>query len=559
MIAPRPADRKQGRNLSAVGHGPRLNLRSNPEPGRLTLALLLSLVIHAFLLSLNLSGQGSWLPGFSFPWQTRRAEVPDLNVVLIPAPVAASEPVVTPVVEALESEWIPVARERTPAPLVSRPPTPRQPEAAIIPEAGPGTGPAATSAPARIPLHADRPGDSAPPPAAAPPVIALQKSEEPTWPVPVDPATPMPALAPTPTTAIADTGAPSLRETGESARELARQEMARAEAARLEAERQEAVRKAAELQEATRQDAVNRDAARVQSARLDAERQEVAQAEAVRQAARQEAARQDIARQEMARQDASRQETARQETARQEAARQEAARQEVARQEAARQETARQEATRQEAARQELARQETARQEAARQEAARQEAARAEAARQDAARQEAARQGAALQDAARAEAQEAAAKREATLRAIGRQLDEEAARRDAAAASVRQSPSGTGRRYRLFGRTDPNPELILYAEAWSRKIESNLTIDAVREVTKQPHTDPVVTVAVRSDGSVESVTFVRSSGVAAIDDAIRRVVQGQTPYQAFPPGLAREYDVIEIRRTWYFDVSIRLY
>jgi len=35
-------------------------------------------------------------------------------------------------------------------------------------------------------------------------------------------------------------------------------------------------------------------------------------------------------------------------------------------------------------------------------------------------------------------------------------------------------------------------------------------------------------------------------------------VHGQTPYPAFPPNLAREYDVIEIRRTWLFDVAIRL-
>ena len=86
-----------------------------------------------------------------------------------------------------------------------------------------------------------------------------------------------------------------------------------------------------------------------------------------------------------------------------------------------------------------------------------------------------------------------------------------------------------------------------------------MTIDMVREAAKQPHNTPVVTVAIRSDGSVESVTFVLSSGVAAIDEAIRRIIESQKPYQAFPPGLAREFDVIEIRRSWYFDVAIRLY
>ena len=151
------------------------------------------------------------------------------------------------------------------------------------------------------------------------------------------------------------------------------------------------------------------------------------------------------------------------------------------------------------------------------------------------------------------------------LRAIGQQLDEEAARREAAtAAAPRQSPSlpysyGSARRYRLFGRTDPNAEIIQYAEAWAQKIHLNMTIDMVREAASKPHTDPLVTVAIRSNGSVESVTFVRSSGVPAIDEAIRRIVDSQTPYQAFPPSLAREYDVIEIRRSWHFDVAVRLY
>lgn len=209
-----------------------------------------------------------------------------------------------------------------------------------------------------------------------------------------------------------------------------------------------------------------------------------------------------------------------------------------------------------ESARLEAERQEAARQEASRQEAARQEASRQEAARHDATRQEAARADAARVEAAR----EQDARRDAARRAMGRQLDEEAARREATQAASRPSPSSsTLRRARLFGRSDPNAELILYAEAWSRRIQFNMTFDMVREAAKRPHTDPIVTVAIRSDGSIESVTFVRSSGVAAIDDAVRRIIHGQTPNLPFQPALARDFDVIEIRRTWHFDTAIRLY
>ena len=150
------------------------------------------------------------------------------------------------------------------------------------------------------------------------------------------------------------------------------------------------------------------------------------------------------------------------------------------------------------------------------------------------------------------------------LRAIGRQLDEEAARREAASTAARLPNTlplslSTARRVRLWGRSHPNVELIQYAEAWAQKIQFNTSVETVREVAKRPHAAPMVTVAVRSDGSVESVTFDVSSGVAEIDAAIRRIVEGQRPYQAFPPVLAREFDVIEIRRTWYFDTAIRLY
>ena len=115
------------------------------------------------------------------------------------------------------------------------------------------------------------------------------------------------------------------------------------------------------------------------------------------------------------------------------------------------------------------------------------------------------------------------------------------------------------RRGRLFGHTDANAEFVLYAQAWSRKIQLNMTFDMVREAAKQPHAHPLVTVAIRSDGSVESVTFVTSSGVPAIDEAVRRIVQSQAPYPAFAPALAREYDVIEIRRSWHFDMAVRLF
>ena len=522
----------------------------SPERRRLAFALLLSLLIHTLLLSLTFGGQGLGLPGLGFPWQERRIEVPDLHVVLMPAQVKAAEPARTAVEEPLQQASIeqPVAGRPALTPSVSPVPTLGRTAEAIAAEAKlaaktePEADAATGAVPARAPLRSATSGDTAPTPIPEPAVIAMERSDEAALVVPPAPSVPKPVIAAAPGASSPDTVMPAPREAGDAVQERINPGAREQAVERAELDRSE--------QEAQRQ-AVQLEAARLAIARLEAERQE--------------AARQEAARQEAARQEAQRVETVRLEAERQEAARQAVARQEAARQEATRQEAQRVETARLEVERQEAARQAVARQEAARQEAARQEAQRIETARLEAERQEAARQAAARQEAARVEAaQQAAARREAALRAIGRQLDEEAAKREAASTaaglpSTLAPSSSSARRGRLFGRTDPNAELILYAEAWARKIQLNMTFDMVREAAKRPHNDPLVTVAIRSDGSVESVTFVRSSGVAEIDDAIQRIVQSQVPYQAFPPGLAREFDVIEIRRTWHFDMAIRLY
>jgi outer membrane biosynthesis protein TonB len=241
----------------------------------------------------------------------------------------------------------------------------------------------------------------------------------------------------------------------------------------------------------------------------------------------------------------------------------EAARIEAVQREAERQRTARLAAEQLEAQRRELARQEA---EALRVKAAQREAERARLAAEqlEAQRQEAARLAPAQQAAAPSPAEQEEAKRQERLRAIGRQLDEEAARRDEAAAPGRPPSTlplslSTARRARLFGRTDPNAELVRYAEAWAQKIQFNTPVETVRDVAAKLRINPMVTVAIRSNGAVESVTFLVSSGSAEVDEAIRRIVRSHEHYQAFPPALARDYDVIEIRRTWYFDVAIRLY
>src|ERR1022692_419256 len=253
--------------------------RMSRERRRLTYALLLSLLIHTLLLSLTFGGQGLW--GFGFPWQDRRIEVPDLRVVLVPAQVTAAEPAVTPVAEPLQQAWVeqPGASGPSLTPSVSRAPPPRRTAAAIVPEPNPraeansrtdaGTG----AAPAQMPLRADQPGDTAPPPIPAPAVIALERTDEATWPVPTAPATPTPVIAAAPSASSAETATPSLRDAGDAARARIDQEASEraVELAKLDSSKQEGQRQAEQL-EAAGQGAAPQEAAGAANAGAGAQR-----------------------------------------------------------------------------------------------------------------------------------------------------------------------------------------------------------------------------------------------------------------------------------------------
>ncbi len=470
---------------------------------RFRLALLVSLLAHALLLSISLGGDALGLPGVRFPWEERRLPPNDLKIVLAPSkqvqqrgaapargpqvggpvPVLPTPPVTTP-----SAEHPPVAAPPKPeanSPSMSFP--------AVAPADALGSSVESVAALVAMPeVKAGAPTQT------AGPRRAVAKIRDP---VKVE-ATDLEKSRRTELAALSQQEAAwqqELERDAERARRAAIDKAARDEAAALEQARQEALlhesmlKQQAELAAQQQQEAARREMERAQASRLEAERLAALQQEKSRQAQLQAA------------------------------------------QEAMRQDEARQEAARQEAARQEAARQEAARQEAARQEAARQEAAQRERAERE-------------------------AKREERLRAIGRQLDQEAARRDPANPSPgRLPPTVSGlRRGWLFGRAHPDNDLVLYAQAMGRKIELNMTFDMVRELVKQPHTQPVVIVAVRADGSVENVRFVTSSGIPALDDAVRKVIASQAPYGPFPPALARRYDVVEIRRTWIFDMAIRL-
>lgn len=115
----------------------------------------------------------------------------------------------------------------------------------------------------------------------------------------------------------------------------------------------------------------------------------------------------------------------------------------------------------------------------------------------------------------------------------------------------------TPRRRLIFG-PERDVGVRMYVESWRNKIERNGPLNYRRSAGWAARDNPVVTVAIRSDGTLEDVHIHRSSGLKEIDEAVRRIARMNAPYSAFPPALARQYDVIEIRRVWFFDHTLRI-
>jgi hypothetical protein len=613
--------------------GPHATSIPAPSNRRLAWGLLVSLLLHALLLSLQFGVPGL-RPGAGRP----------LSVVLAPSPVAP------PVAPPVAVPPTPVPRVDMPAPVV-----PAVPDIAAPPPAPvtPAPGQPAPAPRRGFTLRDPAPALPAPPaPKPTPParrtlrrrsrprlqpprttlhteVIARQASEDPSFVLPQPelpaltdvqaPAVEQPDTTPAPQVAQqVDEDAEALAR-ADAERELAQQRAAEQEAKRA-AERQLAEqRRAEELarqqvaeqarlaeQQRTQQLAEQRRADEMARQQLieqqrvqqlaqqmadqrraeEQARQQLAEQQRAQQIAEQrradEAARQQLAEQQRAQQLAEQrraEETARQQLAEQQRAQQlaeqrraeEAARQQLAEQKLAQQQLAQQQLAEQQRARQ-LADQhqaeERAQQEAARQRAeelARKQAAQADAAqrlaRQDgASRQPAAEQGGGLgglsgnggDGGARGlPGKDFGSRARELLRGI-----DVAKAVPPAMRAAEQAQQAVRRAFANAARHDV--PLRMYIDSVRQKIERNATVSEAQLSSQAVHTDPVVSIAIRSDGSIEDVTILRSSGRPDIDEIVRRVVRLNARYAAFPANVAANYDVIELRRIWTFAGVLRL-
>jgi len=106
---------------------------------------------------------------------------------------------------------------------------------------------------------------------------------------------------------------------------------------------------------------------------------------------------------------------------------------------------------------------------------------------------------------------------------------------------------------RFVGARADEYRFARYIEDWRAKIEriGNLNYpEAAREL--KLYGSLLLTVSIRSDGSVENVEINRSSGQKVLDAAAVKIVEMSAPFAAFPTDIRRDTDVLHITRTWMF-------
>ncbi len=106
---------------------------------------------------------------------------------------------------------------------------------------------------------------------------------------------------------------------------------------------------------------------------------------------------------------------------------------------------------------------------------------------------------------------------------------------------------------RFIGARAEEYRFARYVEDWRLKVEriGNLNYpEAAREL--KLYGNLILSVAIRADGSLESVDVHRSSGQRILDAAAVRIVEMGAPYAPLPANIRRDTDVLVITRTWSF-------
>ncbi|MGD8175851.1 energy transducer TonB [Marinimicrobium sp. ARAG 43.8] len=95
-----------------------------------------------------------------------------------------------------------------------------------------------------------------------------------------------------------------------------------------------------------------------------------------------------------------------------------------------------------------------------------------------------------------------------------------------------------------------------YLHEWGQKIERTGNRHYPAEALRQQLTGSLrLSVAINPDGTIHEVEILQSSGHRILDQAAVQIVHLAAPFDRFPSEIRKEYDRLEIIRTWNFEIA----
>lgn len=131
-------------------------------------------------------------------------------------------------------------------------------------------------------------------------------------------------------------------------------------------------------------------------------------------------------------------------------------------------------------------------------------------------------------------------------------LAREIASLEARIAEEEQALARQPRVKRLTSVSTKSADEAAYLNAWRQKVER---IGNANYPGGGAYGNLRLLVVLRYDGALEQVRVLESSGHKVLDDAALRIVRMAAPYQDFPVEMRKQYDRLEIIRTWQFSRS----
>jgi len=95
-----------------------------------------------------------------------------------------------------------------------------------------------------------------------------------------------------------------------------------------------------------------------------------------------------------------------------------------------------------------------------------------------------------------------------------------------------------------------------YLHRWSSKVEFIGNRNYPEEALKDNIFGTLrVAAVIKANGTVDRIDILQSSGHRMLDEAALQIVHKASPFMAFPPDIRKDFDQLEIIRTWHFEIT----